>query len=223
MDYIPMAGTFARKRNDRPDSWYRSGSPFDVQMKAHGHTRVDQDGDPETPDVGYWDGRVGGMLYQQFLPWVDHREAWHSQIEPIMAKIIELDAAGVRELMIIAHSHAGQVLAYALAALPHLCIDIFVVTMDMPVRVGRMQRMKDVYSRALRCTAVVRWTHMYSRGGWWKSRFRWLGNRLSDVTLEGATANVPVPGGHSAVLNPPALEYWDCGVFEGVTGRPCVP
>ena len=113
--YIPIAGTWARSRHDHDAAWYQRGSPFDGVMTAHGYERVEQDRDPQRPDDGYWSGAVNGLLIQWAAWWRDRHPAWRTGAETLRgflrARRAELQAAG--GVTIVAHSHGGQVLAYA--------------------------------------------------------------------------------------------------------------
>ena len=203
--YIPIAGTWARSRHDHDAAWYRRGSPFDGVLTAHGYERVEQDRDPERPDDGYWSGAVNGLLIQRAAWWRDRHPAWRTGAETLRgflrARRAELQAAG--GVTLVAHSHGGQVLAYALAGMQAPVCPLRVVTVDMPVR----RDMAEVYLAAsVRCG---HWLHLYSERGW-QSRFRWLGNRFGSRTLEVAHVNRKVTGGHSGVLSHPAhIGQWD--------------
>ena len=210
--YVPVAGTWSRSHHDHAQAWYRVGSLFDRLLVRHGYQRVEQDGDPERPDRGYWSGDVNGLLIQGVWRWVWIRArhpAWRTGGETLRqflrVRMRELGAAG--GVTIVAHSHGGQVLAYAVAALTaHTRAalgPIHVITVDMPVR----RDMAAPYELARQHCAS--WTHLYSQRGW-QSRFRWLGNRFGSRTLAVADRNIEVTGGHSGVLSQPAhLPQWD--------------
>ena len=203
--YIPIAGTWARARQDHESAWYRRGSPFDKVMNKRGYERVEQDRVPSRPDDGYWSGAVNGLLIQWFAWWRDKHPAWRTGGETLRGFLRArrgelLDAGGVT---IVAHSHGGQALAYALVDMHTAICPLYVVTVDMPVR----RHMDDFYRRAsAKCSC---WMHRYSERGW-KSRFRWLGNRFGPRTLEVANCNREVTGGHSGMLrNPRHIGQWD--------------
>ena len=196
--YIPIAGTWSRSRRNHDGAWYRRGSSFDAVMTGHGYERVEQDGDSDRPDAGYWSGAVNGLLIQWFAWWRDRHPAWRTGGETLRgflrARSRELrDAAGVT---IVAHSHGGQVLAYALGEMHAASCPIYVITVDMPVR----RDMRGVYRRA--SSHCRYWMHLHSERGW-KSRFRWLGNRFGPRTLDVADCNREVTGGHSGILSDP--------------------
>ena len=91
---------------------------------------------------------------------------------------------------LVAHSHGGQVLAYALASMS--------------------QHTREA------CDA---WTHLHSERGW-ASKFRWLGNRFGDRELDVADHNIEITGGHSGILSDPAhLLQWDV-ILPGLQDGP---
>ena len=104
-------------------------------MTAHGYERVEQDRDPQRPDDGYWSGAVNGLLIQWAAWWRDRHPDWRTGAETLRgslrARRAELQAAG--GVTIVAHSHGGQVLAYALAGMQAPVCPIRVVTVDVPV------------------------------------------------------------------------------------------
>ena len=205
MRYIPVAGSLARKRHDHDLSWYRRGSPLDRLLGGLGYQRVEQDGDPTTPDLGFWSGDINGLMLQRALWWRDKHPAWKTGGETLRKFL--LDPTGFKFLhgvTLIAHSHGGQVAAYALASRPY-DFPIHVITCDMPVRFD----MRDVYASA--ATRVASWTHLYSEKGW-KSRMRWLGDgRIfsNPRVLPVATRNIEIKGWHSEYLSKPKfIDQW---------------
>ena len=197
--YIPVAGTWARGKHLRPDSWFRSGSAFDAELVALGYAR-------HCPKGGFWTGSVGGMSYQRLAPWIDAREAWKVGAVELISHLMvnELNFRRDGGVRIIAHSHGGQVAAIALAEIYRSGVDILypihVITIDTPVRVGRWTEMDADYRDAL--LLATSWTHGYSERGW-GSRMRWLGNRFGSRTMPAPARNVEIAGGHSGILNAP--------------------
>ena len=197
--YIPVAGTWARGKHLRPDSWFRAGSDFDAELVALGYSR-------HCPKGGFWTGAVGGMSYQRLAPWIDAREAWkegaRALVDHLFVHYIEFQQAG--GVRIIAHSHGGQVAAIALAEIYRSSVGILypihVITIDTPVRVGRWTEMDADYRDALLLAAS--WTHGYSERGW-GSRMRWLGNRFGSRTMPAPARNLEIAGGHSGILSDP--------------------
>ena len=215
MLYIPVAGTFARKRHDHDLSWYRYLSPLDRAFVELGYHRVDQDGDPNTPDKGFWSGDINGLMLQRAMWWRDKHPAWKTGGEALRKFLHERCDEFSDGVTLILHSHGGQVGAYALAGLPEFYVrgafPIHVITCDMPVR----SDMRKVYARA--SENVESWTHLYSEKGW-KSRMRWMGDgRIfsNPRTLSVATRNVEVKGGHSGYLSDPLF----IGQWKQILGK----
>ena len=205
--YIPIAGTWARKkeREDRERRerfgapWYRADSLFDRTLGRLGYHRVDQLSGG--PDPGYWSGDLEGTLLQQFFSFANYRDDWldgGQKLEVFIRNRNFLDREDVI-LTLIAHSHGGQVVAFALQRLlKNAPLNLHVVTVDMPVRRG----LRSVYDDAL--TSVEgNWTHLYST---W-ARMRILGSRFGPRKLEDAARNLSIPGGHSGILNRIDLLY----------------
>ena len=192
-DYAPVAGTWEREKDrqgDHPNAWFRRGSAFDQEASSCALVRVEQDADDGRGDPGYWSGDLDGMLWQfgkaQQI-WVDggNNLAWF--IERRASKLL---------LVIIAHSHGGQVAAYGLAGLdPRIRRNIRLITVDMPVR-------RDMYTVYLKAKSRLRrWVHLYSNRF---NKMRMLGSRFGPMKLACADANIHIAGGHSAVLRDPA-------------------
>ena len=214
MKWIPVAGSFARKRHGHAASWYRSGSPLDQLLGTLGCQRVDQDNDPLKPDKGYWSGDINGLMLQRALWWRDKHPAWKTGGEALRRFLVSRHVEFANGVTLIMHSHGGQVGAYALKGMsPGLSrwkFPIDVITCDMPVRAD----MGSVYALASR--RVRSWTHLYSEKGW-QSRMRWLGDGQifsNPRELSVATRNIEVAGGHSGILSDPRyIEQWH-GIFE---------
>ena len=201
MLYIPVAGSFARKRHDHELSWYRRGSPLDRVLAELGYQRVDQNGDLYKPDKGFWSGDINGLMLQRALFWRDKHPAWKTGGETLRKFLLTRRYDLSDGVTLFLHSHGGQVGAYALAGLQDLPGDfpIHVVTCDMPVRAD----MREVYASA--STSVASWTHLYSEKGW-KSRMRWLGDGQlfkNPRVLPVATRNIEIKGWHSEYLSDP--------------------
>ena len=102
------------------------------------------------------------------------------------------------QLTIIAHSHGGQVAAYALADLQVSYAAeggrIHLVTIDMPVR------KKDMYVvYACARVAVAQWTHFYA-DRWTFYRLFGTGFPFGPRKCPHADTNVYTPYGHSGLL-----------------------
>ena len=145
------------------------------------------------PDPGYWSGNLGGTLTQKIVG--KSRDVWESGGHDLARFIRQRYDQFKKEesITIIAHSHGGQVVAFALQLLlkaegPNVLFNSRVVTVDMPVRAGKIlgvipRGMDRVYAAAL--TAVAgRWTHLYSERLWafWKTWPRWYGSYFGPET-----------------------------------------
>ena len=213
--YIPVAGTWEREKETadgkpaaEPSRWFRRNSAFDKAVLKQRIERVEQDGDPAKKDMGWWSGDLNGMLYQfgsGHADWIDggNRLRWFLERRP--------DPTGCnteRTTIIIAHSHGGQVAAYALAGIDtrKWTNDLRLITVDMPVR----RDMHRTYLKAKR--RLNRWVHLYSTR-WTKMRL--LGSRFGPLTLDCANANIHIEGGHSGMLRDPALfDRWGAVLRE---------
>ena len=226
--YIPIAGTWARKRN-RNDDWFRSASSLDALLNDLGYARVDQNNDPNRPDPGFWSGDVGGLLIQQLAPWWSHDEVWREGADDLVQFLRDREGQLSRceEVALIAHSHGGQVVSFALQTMRRRHEDspvlpkLRVVTVDMPVRIGKFlgifpRGMDAVYQDAL--SVVSNWIHLYSGRGW-KSKMRWLGNRFGPRKLKGAFRNCRIPGAHSGILSESRWFY----VWQHIMSGDCPP
>lgn len=212
--YIPIAGTWW-KDSDKADHWYRHGSAVDGIMRDAGFARVDQNRDPMKPDKGYWSGDLGGTLVQWALPWVDQRAPWTDGAADLARFLLdrEDELQKARGVLLMAHSHGGQVVALCLSQYldSQFQVPIHVLTVDTPLRRG----MRSTYRAAVRRSAS--WTHLYT--GWkWGARMRVLGSRFNGPRLivpgpEGMrVANYALQGGHSGVLFDP-LHRWQLTPF----------
>ena len=190
LPYIPVAGTWF-KEDTGDDRWYRRGSTIDNLFRGFGLERVEQDGDPRTPDPGYWSGDVGGLLFHAG----SGQHVWWSGGLELRRFIEGRPRLMNRPMVIVAHSHGGQVAAYALAGLRQIA-HVRLITVDMPVR----RDMRPVYAEARR--NVGYWLHLHTRWGW-GARMRVLGSRFGSPTLDIADRNIPLRGGHSGVLRRP--------------------
>lgn len=203
--YVPIAGSWSRRR-DNPGAWYKTDSPFDVTLRNLGYDRVPE---PEDDD-GFWSGDLNGLFVQKFFG--KSKDDWISGGHALSNYIVDRqDILNQREVVLIAHSHGGQVAAFALKRLLHetpngsrYLRSLRVVTVDMPVRSGRFlglipRGMGKTYRAALIAVAG-RWTHLYD-GLWNKTRV--AGSHAGPRKLEGACRNIPIPGGHSAILRHP--------------------
>ena len=92
--YIPVAGTWARLEF-RTGEWYRTDSPFDAQMTQLGYFRVDQNGDRNKSDPGFWSGDVNGLLVQKLKFWRRNDTEWRHRSQegsPVQQAYLEATA-----------------------------------------------------------------------------------------------------------------------------------
>jgi len=169
-----LAGT-----HDAANFWWRPGSPFVRGLEAAGHTLAAPE-DPYSWSTAL-DGLVGGND-----DWRGAGDAlrWWLEAHPVDA--------------IVAFSHGGAVVAYALAH--HLAPPLPVLmTVGMPVRWD----LRDVY--ALARPRVHRWWHVHSDAADW---MQWLGSwfdgsRRNIRDLDLADENLVEPGiSHRGLLDP---------------------
>ena len=199
--YIPISGTFARKNEHHGHGypWYRRNSAFDRSMVAMGYQRIDQDGDPDRVDAGFWTGDLEGSLLTGDWPWNPTHDVWEDAADKLHDWIVERWPRLEGKLTVIAHSHGGQIAAYASRRLARKGLMFeHLVTVDTPLR----RDMDNIWLGAI--GGFKRWTHLHS--GWgWGSRMRWLGARAlpwKRMTSDLATINIPIPD-HSSVLRNP--------------------
>ncbi|OGG46184.1 MAG: hypothetical protein A3F84_10400 [Candidatus Handelsmanbacteria bacterium RIFCSPLOWO2_12_FULL_64_10] len=180
---VLIAGTWG---DYQEESWWRPGSPFVREAVRHGVHLLDP-GDPfrwSTRLDGLMGGNAEWELSGEVLKWYCHAKAPGETVN------------------LIAHSHGGQVAAYALAR--GLKVGTL-VTVATPVR----RDMEDVYQRAClrnglpRC--VHRWVHIHTdRRDLWQW-FGELGDGLLGIRrgMPAPAENVSEPGrDHGSLLDP---------------------
>ena len=222
--YVPIAGTWSRQKDD-PGDWYKPGSAFDTELVGLGYSRC-----PHLPArTGFWSGDLNGLYLQRIFgkdkdDWLNGGRALAQFIVDRQDILGNDDADRDIDVVLIAHSHGGQVVAFALAMLlergESRCLrNVRVVTVDMPVRSGKVlgllpRGMGKTYKAALVAVAR-RWTHLYD-GKWNKTRV--TGSHAGPRKLEGACRNIEIGGGHSGVLRAPNTGAWSCYLDPG---QPC--
>lgn len=188
--YIPVAGTFCRNRGDDTEAWYRRNSQIDRLFASRGFDRVEQDNDPDKPDPGYWSGDLGGLMVQGAQSYMD----WWKGGTELRKVIVSSNRAGIKGLLVVAHSHGGQAAAYAFAGLGERPkYRTALITVDTPLVRG----MSQVYHMAR--ANVDFWLHLHT--GWgWGSRMRVLGSKFNKCKLKIADHNQRLRGAHSGIL-----------------------
>lgn len=195
--YVAVPGTWAWRDRDRADAWFNASSPFAAVLETINLA-------PLRPDAFLWTTRLNGTdgwrrWLRRWIPrdWENsdhldwqqgaHALRWYCEVE------------GGNPDVLIAHSHGGQVAAYAIAAgwiRPRL-----LVTVSTPPRAD----MTPFYELVARATT---WRHVYATDG---DLIQWGGNAGDgrfDMVRRGempeASLNVGVPGaGHATVLHDP--------------------
>lgn len=181
MHYVPVAGTWAEKDTETLQ-WYEAGSPFAVWMARRGWTR-------KATEFGFWSTALGGTLWCGG----DHL-AWQFGGRVLRSFLGDLPW---EHRNVVAHSHGGQIVAYALAdGLPIRSL----VTISTPVR----RDMDPVWAASLD-VRQGRHVALYATG--WGDRIRWLGQRGRFRRVVDGADGVEVQGGHSGVVR--EARYFD--------------
>ena len=178
MIYIPIAGTWERKKANR---WTDEGSMFDRHLESLGwDRRADQ--------LGFWSTALAGSR----LCLGNGHHVWQYGAGIVKRFLLKNVTWDDRNLVV--HSHGGQVLFYALANQEKPILTIrSLVTVGTPVRPD----MDDVRKAAKGRVDIH--VHMYSIG--WGSRFRWLGQGGAFRRgMPEAHFNYTMKGGHSGML-----------------------
>lgn len=181
--YVPILGTHAWSPTDNSRQWWHYKSPFATFLRSRGVLQAH----PETPYI--WSGDVDGIPFAG-NDWEASGRSLH----------FYLSALPYDQRNIVAHSHGGQVVAYAAQDTPIRSL----ITVGTPVR----RKEKALFEAALQAGQIGIWVHVYDKGGdrtqWLGQLFdgRWFGRRAFE--LPGMT-DLPLEGiGHSGILNDPA-------------------
>lgn len=151
------------------NGWYQPASPFRQMLAAGGIPTIDQ-----ARPFG-WIGNLDGLRWKQHTEWRYWGQAFTWYVRDTLREhsLPALDTP----VSVVAHSHGGNLLAYAVAEYK-LPVDI-VVTIATPVRADLTEHYK-----AMRA-AARRWVHVASdeTSGWgwqqlgqftWRHPLRWL-------------------------------------------------
>jgi len=198
MKILPIGGTWSWKGEleDHSGEWWHPRNPFMKFLGDRGFEHVC----PAEPFI--WSTQVNGSLF-----WAKNHTDWQAG-GAALCYYLGTSRYGPAEVPledrnIIAHSHAGQVVAYA-AAFRGLHINNL-VTIGSPVR----HDMRPIY-RAAR-PQIKFWLHIASD---WSDRMQWFGEWFDgSVGVQRrqpfADVNDQLPGiGHSKILRDP--EYFRC-------------
>ena len=199
MTVLPIAGTWGWKGDlrDYRSEWWHPESPFMTFLAEQGVVHLC----PTDPFI--WSTHVNGALF-----WAKNHTDWQAGGAALCYYLGSShygpDCTTVKQRRIIAHSHAGQLVAYA-AAFRQLQIDVL-ITVGSPVRAD----MLPIY-RAAR-PQIRRWLHISSD---WSDRMQWYGEWFDGRV--GVARRQPFADvndnlrqiGHSKILRDPAcFEYW---------------
>lgn len=174
MIYIPVAGTNARKREKE---WTALGSLFNLHMYDMGFVR-------QADEFGFWSTALAGTFFtgSAHLAWQFGGQQLYRFLQTVP----------FQDRNLIAHSHGGAVVAYALTLKPRLCIRSL-ITVDSPMPTS----MDDVWWDGHFSIGVH--IHLYGTG--LGSHMRWLGQRgRFRRKMEWADHNLAIKGGHSGIL-----------------------
>ena len=194
------------------------GSLLDRCLNRLGWPLVDEDGDPATPNAGFWRGAMAGLWLQGRR----RRDAWkriglrlanwtYGRLPLVAARHgVSVDQLDV---LILMHSHGGQGGAFAasIGLLPGP--RYFFVSVDTPMRT-------DMHAEYAAIGAVAtRFCHLYSETGW-LARFRWLGSWFGSRRCNYADVNMEIRGGHSGIVTaePWISDQWPA-VLKATEGR----
>lgn len=172
--YVPIAGTWAKKQAHR---WTDPDSLFDCHLQKRGFIR-------EAAAFGFWSTALAGTFFSG-----PNHLAWQFGGQQLYLFLCDLP---YQKRNLFGHSHAGAVIAYALAMKPAVTVRS-VVTIDSP-----MPRSLDpVWHEASKTIGV----HVHLYGSGMGSKIRWFGQRgRFKRQMDWADHNIHVDGGHSGVV-----------------------
>jgi len=198
--YVAVPGTWAWRDRHDPEAWFQPTSPFAATMRTLGY-------EPLRSRPFQWTTRINGnhawrRWLALFIPcgWERGDQIDWQAAAPALVDYCEI---GTGPDVIIAHSHAGQVVAYA-ASEYGLRVPL-VITVSTPPR-------DDMEGAYYTLTKSTRWRHLYDGhrdliGGLGMIGDGALfGQRSMDYALE----NIKLEGvSHTGILNDPSkLHLW---------------
>jgi pimeloyl-ACP methyl ester carboxylesterase len=194
IQYITVPGTWGYDGDDNKEWWY-PGSLFSQYL---GKLGFDQRLVCEEPYV--WSSNVDGADWMRYFGKRPSHRDWTSAAKAFKYYIHDIP---YEDRNIIAHSHGGQVVAYAALDTPIRNL----ITVGTPVR----SDMENVYKAAR--PSIGYWAHVYSA----KSDFYQVFGELFDGRLgifrkmPQADVNINIPSvGHSKILKDPTqFNHWD--------------
>lgn len=198
--FIPVQGTWGWGGDrDKHEQWWKPGSPWVKFMQEHDFELFD----PKDPFV--WSSDADGTIFETLTGRWNHADweagghalAWYLKDVPY------------QDRNLIAHSHGGQVAAYAATLIPvyHL------LTVATPSR----KDMASVYTMARQ--NIGQWTHIYSdMSDLWQVAGSLFDGRFGvHRKIEAADLNIMVPHvGHANMLRDPRYfqQLVDAGVLD---------
>ncbi|HVL67214.1 MAG TPA: hypothetical protein VM364_08115 [Vicinamibacterales bacterium] len=186
--YLAIAGTHGSRR--RLD-WDHPRSAFADFLRARGLEPLEED---ERRRYA-WSTVLDGIDGRDDTWDAAGRALYHYLVPPLG---IGGPAIPPRETFIVAHSHAGQVVAFA-CGVYGLEVE-GLVTVGTPVRGGRMT---EVYAAA--APRIRRHLHLHSRRDWWQVVGSLFDGRWGIHREHPHADNQEMPKGHGDVLRDPGL------------------
>lgn len=217
--YVAIAGTWSRDDAIEKDSydnlWVVPGSDFHKMMQSRGIEKAFPD------DIRWWSGGVDGTTIQALNPTKKLNNKWISGGYKVYAHIryLMISENPPDLITLLGHSHGGQVCAYALSLIrhfvfknhPELKTKVNLITIDTPVNPS----MKDYYKAALEC-CQGNWLHLHSKF-WTRIRILGTGTLLQPWNMfrrgMPKANNYNTGQGHSTILHPENIHFWDAVDF----------
>lgn len=174
MKYIPIAGTGAREHSR---SWHQADSDTAVFLDQRGFDRL---GD----DLPFWSSALSGTRFCG-----NNHSVWQYGGAVLRRWLLGVP---LDDRNLIAHSHGGQIVAYALAGGVQVRS---VVTVASPIR----RDMDEVWESC----GLTGESHLHLYGVGWGDRWRWFGQRGRFKRAMAGATNFKIEGGHSGMLTRP--------------------
>lgn len=186
--YLAIAGTGGA---GRPDEWSALSSPFTAFLRTQGLTPLVED---ERRSYG-WDTALDGIDGHDYAWDYSGKNLFHYIVPPLGSGEPSIPPA---ETFIIAHSHAGNVVAYACGKYGLKVEGL--ITVGTPIR-GNLTSLYEAASKN-----IARHLHLHAG---WKDYVQALGSlfdgRFGLHREHPFATNQQMPGGHTDILCKPAL------------------
>lgn len=195
MRYIAIPGTWGRKTR----TWWPPGSDFHAEMHRLGHELV-------LPGEAYWTTELQGSPLSSWLPWLDQIDDWEVGGEET-AHQLEYHVDDPSSLVVVTHSHAGNMFAHALKRYARPIGGW--ISVAMPIRDGQPYSAAREYVRYWLNVHGDRTDYMQILGS--------LGDKVFRVqrTVDQADRNEGIQGGHSdALMKPELFGRWEAWMNE---------